>query len=165
MLLRISGFEYRCCEQFGCSSERIDPNQLALGLEDLDSDIGRVEEAQPKVTPDAKCPPRRRALPSLPREDVLLDVQDRICGCCGGALHLIGESVSEMLDWVPAQLRIMRTMRPKYALPSLQHRGASWRAGTIDRRWPGDAHAARARIDQKILRSPSALSAVADLRP
>ncbi len=35
--------------QLGRSSERIDPDQLALGLEDLDSDIGRVEEAQPKV--------------------------------------------------------------------------------------------------------------------
>ncbi|SMX56529.1 Putative transposase (-fragment) [Bradyrhizobium sp. ORS 285] len=43
--------------QFGRSSERIDPDQLALGLEDLDSDIGRVEEAQPKVTPEAKSPP------------------------------------------------------------------------------------------------------------
>lgn len=30
--------------QFGRSSERIDRDQLALGLEDLDSDIGRVEE-------------------------------------------------------------------------------------------------------------------------
>jgi transposase len=29
--------------------------------------------------------------------------------CCGGALHAIGESVSEMLDWVPAQLRVVRT--------------------------------------------------------
>lgn len=102
--------------QFGRSSERIDPDQPALGLEDLDSDIGRVEEAQPKVPPEAKSPPRRRALPDhLPREDVLLDVQDRVCDCCGGALHLIGESVSEMLDWVPAQLRVVRTRRLKYA--------------------------------------------------
>ncbi|WP_316235434.1 MULTISPECIES: IS66 family transposase [unclassified Bradyrhizobium] len=102
--------------QFGRSSERIDPDQLALGLEDLDRDIGRVEEAQPKVTQEAKPPPRRRALPDhLPREDVLLDVQDRVCGCRGGALHLIGQSVSEMLDWVPAQLRVVRTTRPKYA--------------------------------------------------
>ncbi|WP_035642022.1 IS66 family transposase zinc-finger binding domain-containing protein, partial [Bradyrhizobium sp. ORS 375] len=102
--------------QFGRSSERIDPDQLALGLEDLDSDIRRVEEAQPKVTPEADSSPRRRPLPDhLPREDVLLDVQDRVCSCCGGALHLIEESVSEMLDWVPTQLRVLRTTRPKYA--------------------------------------------------
>ncbi|MFN4927841.1 transposase domain-containing protein [Bradyrhizobium sp.] len=52
---------------------RIDPDQLALGLEDLDSDIRRVEEAQPKVTPEATSSPRRRPLPDhLPRKDVLL---------------------------------------------------------------------------------------------
>ena len=37
------------------------------------------------------------------------------CACCGGALHVIGESVSETLDWVPARLRVIRTTRPKYA--------------------------------------------------
>jgi transposase len=37
-----------------------------------------------------------------------------VCACCGGALHLIGESVSETLDWIPAQLRVIRTTRPKY---------------------------------------------------
>ena len=34
--------------------------------------------------------------------------------CCGGALHAIGESVSEMLDFVPARLRVLRIRRPKY---------------------------------------------------
>jgi len=51
----------------------------------------------------------------LPREEVRLDVESTNCGCCGGALHVIGESVSEMLDWVPAELRVIRTTRPKYA--------------------------------------------------
>ncbi|CCD90977.1 transposase (fragment) [Bradyrhizobium sp. ORS 375] len=79
----------------GRSSERIDYDQLALGLEDLDSEIGGVEEAQPKVPQEADSSPRRRPLPG---EDILLDVQDRGCGCCGGALYLISESISEMLD-------------------------------------------------------------------
>jgi transposase len=30
-------------------------------------------------------------------------------------MHSIGESVSEMLDWVPAALRVLRITRPKYA--------------------------------------------------
>ncbi|MGC2777604.1 MAG: transposase, partial [Bradyrhizobium sp.] len=60
--------------QFGRSSERFDPDQLTLGLEDLDSDIGRVKEAQPRLVPEIKAPPRRRTLPDhLQREDVLLD--------------------------------------------------------------------------------------------
>jgi transposase len=36
---------------------------------------------------------------------VRLDIDDVTCACCGGVLHVIGESVSEMMDWVPAQLR------------------------------------------------------------
>lgn len=103
--------------QFGRSSERMDSDQLALGLEDIDSDIAHIEEEQPKGIPEATATqPRRRALPDhLPREDVRLDVESEVCSCCGGALHLVGESVSEMLDWVPAQLRVVRTTRPKYA--------------------------------------------------
>jgi transposase len=50
----------------------------------------------------------------LPREEVVIDVGAETCACCGGALHPIGESVSEMLDWVPAQLRVVRISRPKY---------------------------------------------------
>lgn len=44
-----------------------------------------------------------------------LDIGEATYPCCGGALHAIGESVSEMLDWVPAQLRVVRITRPKYA--------------------------------------------------
>ena len=42
-------------------------------------------------------PPRRNrgALPMhLPREEVLIEPEDRACPCCGGALHVIGEDVS-----------------------------------------------------------------------
>jgi transposase len=103
--------------QFGRRSERLDADQLALALEDLDGDIARIRESRPAIaTEAAEAPSRRKPLSDhLPREDVLLDVDSEICGCCGGPLHAIGESVSEMLDWVPAQLRVVRISRPKYA--------------------------------------------------
>jgi transposase len=101
--------------QFGRRSERIDPDQFALGLEDLDTDIAHVEASRPAPKDVAKEQPRRKPLPEhLPREEVLLDIDSEICAGCGGALHTIGESVSEMLDWVPAQLRVVRIRRPKY---------------------------------------------------
>jgi transposase len=50
----------------------------------------------------------------LPRKEVRLDVESQACPGCGGCLHAIGEATSEMLDWVPAQLRVMRIRRPKY---------------------------------------------------
>jgi len=103
--------------QFGRRSERLDADQLALALEDLDGDIARIRESRPVIAAEvAEAPSRRKPLPDhLPREDVLLDVDGAVCGCCGGALHAIGESVSEMLDWIPAQLRVVRISRPKYA--------------------------------------------------
>ena len=103
--------------QFGRRSERLDPDQLALGLEDLDSDIERAEASGPHVDVEiADKRPRRKPLADhLPREEVVIDVANDACPCCGGVLHSIGESVSEMLDWIPAQLRVLRITRPKYA--------------------------------------------------
>lgn len=102
--------------QFGRSAERLDPDQLALALEDLDADIGRIEESRPVIVKPVGDAPHRKPLPDhLPREEVLLDVASDACAGCGGTVHSIGESVSEMLDWVPAQLRVVRIVRPKYA--------------------------------------------------
>jgi transposase len=51
----------------------------------------------------------------LPREDIRLDFEPRgPAPCCGGVLHAIGETVSEMLDHVPARLRVIRICRPRY---------------------------------------------------
>ncbi len=104
--------------QFGRRSERLNPDQFALALEDLDADLASVREKQP-IIGDAENPkpkPKRKPLPDhLEREERLLDVDSETCSCCGGPLHPIGESVSEMLDWVPAQLRVLRIRRPKYA--------------------------------------------------
>ena len=107
--------------QFGRRSEQLDPDQLTLGLEDVETDIGEVEVRQldPKPMPDER--PRRKALSDhLPRHDVVLDAlvhkaSGENCAGCGATLHSIGESVSEMLDNVPAELRVIRIRRPKYA--------------------------------------------------
>jgi transposase len=86
--------------QFGRRSERLDPDQLALGLEDLDGDIAREEESigQVKKQPTERSSHRKPLPDHLPREDIRLGIDDVICACCGGALHIIGESVSEMLE-------------------------------------------------------------------
>jgi transposase len=102
--------------QFGRRAERLDNDQLHLGFEDLKVDLARVEAKLPSVKAKSDKPDGER--PSLPvhleRESVRLDVEDQACPCCGGALHLIGETVSEMLDHVPARLRVIRICRPRY---------------------------------------------------
>ncbi len=113
----IKGLQRR---QFGRCSERLDPDQLALGLEDLDADLARTEahRGSPSANgeeTESEATSRRPALPNhLPREDVTFDVEGHECSGCGGHLHPIGEATSEMLDWVPAQLRVLRIRRPKY---------------------------------------------------
>jgi len=104
--------------QFGRRSERAD-DQLELGLEDAETDLAQAEEpALDETPPDSergKKRPKREPLRShLPRQEIVIDVAVTACPCCGGALHKIGDSVSEMLDWIPASLRVVRITRPKY---------------------------------------------------
>jgi len=102
--------------QFGRRAEQFDDGQLQLGFEDLNADLARTEARLPPAkagTPKAQD--ERLSLPvHLPREEMRLDVEHQACPCCGGKLHLIGETVSEMLDHVPARLRVIRICRPRY---------------------------------------------------
>jgi transposase len=108
--------------RFGRRSERLDPDQLQLGLEDLEQTAAAAEAAQEAASgsSDKLRPSRSRrrnlgALPAhLPRVEVLVDLEDKSCPCCGGTLHVIGEDRSEMLDLVPAQLRVRVIRRPRY---------------------------------------------------
>src|SRR3954466_9480421 len=108
--------------RFGRRPEKLDPDQLQLGLEDLEQAAAAAEAAQEAAarSSGAPRPPRSRrrnlgALPAhLPRVEVLVDVEDKACPCCGGAMHVIGEDTSEMLDIVPAVLRVRVIRRPRY---------------------------------------------------
>ena len=114
--------------QFGRRSERLDPEQLQLGLEDLEQTAAAAEAAQEAASKssDTPRPPRSRrrnlgALPAhLPRVEVLVDIEDKSCPCCGGTLHVIGEDTSKMLDLVPAQLRVKVIRRPRYGCRSCE---------------------------------------------
>jgi len=103
--------------RFGRRSERLDPDQLRFGLEELDADVASAEAKQPQpLAHDASREDTRRpALPKdLPREEVTLEIEASACPSCGGALHTISVTTSEQLDWVPASLRVIRIRRPKY---------------------------------------------------
>jgi transposase len=108
-------------QQFGRRSEQLSPDQLQLGLEDLEQSIAENQAGQAAAEAQQgrrRPAPRRNhgALPEhLPRYEVLIDVARRDCPCCGGALHAIGELRTEQLDIVPAQLRVRVTRRPRYA--------------------------------------------------
>lgn len=105
--------------QFGQSSEKLDGRiaQLELALEELEGEAvvaaaGRVDQT------DSDRPSPVRALPAhLPREERRIEPAQGSCTCpdCGGALRPLGQDSDEMLDAVPVQWRVVRTIRPKYS--------------------------------------------------
>src|SRR6516164_7778181 len=109
--------------QFGRRSEKLDPDQLQLAIEDIEQAIAANEAAEDKKAAPAvarKCADKRRAdrgaIPAhLPRIDVTIAPEDTNCPCCRVPMHVIGEETSKRLDVVPAQFRVIVTHRPKYA--------------------------------------------------
>jgi transposase len=107
--------------RFGRRSERLGEAALQQGIEDIEQSLAEQQAkleaaAQPAADRPAKPPKRNRGSLSehLPRVEVVVDIADKTCGCCGAPLHAIGEDRSEMLDYVPAQIRVQVIRRPRY---------------------------------------------------
>jgi transposase len=110
--------------RFGRRSEQLDPDQLQLCLEEVETALARAEEARNKASRSRADRPRRTNRGSLPahleRVEQVVDIESKACPCCGGALHPIGEDVSERLDVVPATFRVLVTRRPRYGCRSCE---------------------------------------------
>src|SRR5690349_1589266 len=118
--------------QFGRRSEKLDPDQLSLALEDVEQAIAKTEAEQEKTDPAlkrARAETRRigrASLPEhLPRIEIVIAPDDTACPCCGSTMHrkvkrVIGEDLSMRLDRVPAQYQVIVTRRPKYACRTCQ---------------------------------------------
>ncbi len=110
--------------QFGRRSERLDPEQMQLALEDIEIALAEqdAEEDKKKTeerTADTQRKKRRAnrgSLPAhLPRIHVTLAPDSTVCPCCRGTMHVIGEDTAERLEVIPAQYQVIVTHRPKYA--------------------------------------------------
>jgi len=115
---------------YGRSSERIDPKQMALFSEMLAALEAKNPPADPQPDP-APAPRRnghgRRRLPEdLPRERVIHDLpeDEKPCPCCGAVRQLIGEEVSEQLEYVPAKVKVIEHVRLKYGCRSCEQSAA-----------------------------------------
>ena len=113
---------------FGARSERfaaVVAEQLPLELGDLEtvtpppSDNDDNPADKPSGKTRKKATRNIGALPKhLPRCEHVLEPETTVCPHCEGQLHKIGEDVNEVLDVVPAILRVQRFIRPKYACDS-----------------------------------------------
>ena len=103
---------------FGRSSEKLNAEitQLELLLEDLEE--GEAERVAPIAEPtsderERRHPVRRPLPPHLPREEILHHPGDACPGCGGTSLSKLGEDVTEVLERIPAQLKVIRHIRPR----------------------------------------------------
>ena len=109
--------------RFGRTSERHSEAQLGMFNEaEIESDAAETEEESGVEIAAHTRRPRggRRPLPAwIPRVEIVHDLGDaqKICPADGTALERIGEESAEQLEFIPAQLRVLRHVRPKYACP------------------------------------------------
>ncbi len=108
---------------FGARSEKTDPEQFELALEDIETAMAVVHaEDEACDLPTSRAArirnTNRGSLPRhLPRIEEVIEPEQTTCSC-GAERHVIGEDMSERLDIIPAQFRVIVTRRPKYACRS-----------------------------------------------
>jgi transposase len=107
---------------FGSKSEKviIQVEQFELQLEETETEQAAAEENSPApVSEDksrSKSRPSRKPLPAhLPREVIRHEPRQDCCPDCNGALRLFGEDVAEILEYIPANFKVIRHVRPKFA--------------------------------------------------
>jgi transposase len=119
-------------DKFGQSSERARQlDQLELQLEELEAaateDALAAAAAVARAAPEAalvksfeRRKPVRAPLPAhLPRERVVVPAP---CSCpdCGGKLAKLGEDVTETLELIPRQWKVIQTVREKFTCRSCE---------------------------------------------
>ena len=81
------------------------------------------------VTYERKQSKRQQLPKDLPRERIVHDIEDededKVCECCAGALHHMGDDISEKLKFIPAQVKVVEHVRPKYACKACENNGTS----------------------------------------
>jgi transposase len=115
-------------EQFGASSERGRKllDQLELQLEDIETKASEDAAALDAgkhghpAGPSARRKPVRGKLPAnLPRERVVI-AGPTACPCCNGKLVKLGEDVTETLEVIPRQWKVIQTVRERFTCRSCE---------------------------------------------
>ncbi|WP_211264646.1 IS66 family transposase zinc-finger binding domain-containing protein [Gynuella sunshinyii] len=115
--------KYLLGKRFSPSSEKASPDQLGLFNEAEDV----LSEADTETVPHSTSvkshtrtrKPRITIPDHLPREDVIHDLADadKVCPHDGSELKPIGSEDHEQLEIIPAQIKVIRHKRLKYACP------------------------------------------------
>ena len=108
---------------FGRKSEKHDPEEDRQRSLFDEAEVAAAENSPQDVEPPQtevaahkrRKPKRSNLPPDLPRKEVVVDIpgEDKICGC-GCRMEPFGEEVTEKLEIIPAQVNVIRYIRPKY---------------------------------------------------
>ncbi len=111
---------------FGRSSEKTPSADISPDQRWLFNEIEVLAETS-KDAPETITVPaherrkrgRKKLSAALPRVEIVHDLSeaDKICPADGTVLERIGQETSEQLEMIPAQIRVLRHIRPKYACP------------------------------------------------
>jgi transposase len=88
--------------QFGRKSEKLDKQVEHLEL--------RLEDLEANQTTQTSC-----------EQATLQPAEARGVSDCGGQLRLLGEDVSEILEYAPARFKVIRQVRPKLSCGGCEH--------------------------------------------
>jgi transposase len=115
---------------YGRSSEKLDANQLTLFADLLkqlqpDEPLAPAPQPEPKPRSTTQGHGRRQIPADLPRvrQEKDLPESEKPCPCCGKIRCKIGEEISEKLNYVPARIEVLQTVRFKYACPDCEKNG------------------------------------------
>ena len=112
-------------QRFGRKSEKVSPDQLSI-FNEAEREVAEAasrerEQDEIQVPAHTRRKGGRRPLPeSLPCIEVVHDLPDaeKVCARDGTRLVEIGREESEQLEIIPAKLRRVRHIRPKYGCPT-----------------------------------------------
>jgi transposase len=105
---------------FGRKSEKLvlKLEQMEFELEEDETTQAEAEAIAERVAPIKEAKPRseRKPLPEhLKREEVTHKPDTDCCPDCGGGLRHFGDDISEQLEYVPENFKVIRHVRPKFA--------------------------------------------------
>ena len=118
-------------KRFAPSSEKSNGQGSLFNEAEQDAAALPEDDEFDDMPDQAKAPRKKRGRKSLPahlprkRVEHDLSESEKVCACCQGALHCMGEEISEQLDIVPATVQVLQHVRFKYACRQCDRHGES----------------------------------------
>ncbi len=117
--------QFRLAQQqrFGRSSEA-HPAQPDL-FNEPEVEVDNAEPETEEITYTRKKGGRAKLPGDLPHEVIEHDIDeaDKVCDCCGEQMHRMGEERSEKLEFIPAVVKVIEHVRPKYGCRTCEKHG------------------------------------------